>query len=72
LEFSKRYKPDIKIGVIFPKRDNKDGKQRPITGKLQEISDYARSHINDSELARFQLPDVVPTKKKAIFKPDYW
>ena len=72
LEFSRQYNPDVKIGVIFPKGYDPEHKKRPITGRLQKIADYARSHINENELAKCQLPDVVPTRKKGIFRPDYW
>lgn len=39
---------------------------------LSKLADWTRSYILNEELEKFQLPVKVPTKKKAIVKPDYW
>lgn len=35
-------------------------------------SDWVRSYINEQELKDCQLPEKIPTKKKPLFKPQYW
>jgi uncharacterized LabA/DUF88 family protein len=65
--------PLIKLGVVFPRKSNiTDPNTRPANKGLSELCDWTRSHINDNELASSQLPNIVPTGKKAIKKPDYW
>lgn len=63
----------VEIGVVIPTRPFTDGHHsRPPNKKLSDLAHWTRSHINDDELAKSQLPDVVPTNKKAIKKPHYW
>lgn len=65
--------PDTRIGVVIP-RMKENGKQaRPANAELSNLADWTRKHINEDELSKAQLPDIVPRKaKKTIFKPDYW
>jgi hypothetical protein len=37
-----------------------------------KLSDWSRQYIRAEELGNAQLPPKIPTKKKPIFKPDYW
>lgn len=63
----------VKIGVIIPIKKHVAGKaQRPINQRLSQYADWTRHHILDDELFMSQLPGKIPTKKKAILKPDYW
>jgi len=64
--------PDHKIGLILPRRQSGDDKQRPVNKGLSNYSDWTRQHVLDEELEKFQLPSRVPTKKKPAIKPDYW
>lgn len=61
--------PEVKVGCIFP-RFNSRGRPAPKT--LTDLADWTRHYINEQELARSQLPEKVPTKKKPIFKPEDW
>lgn len=64
--------PSHHIGLILPRREQKEKKRRPLNAGLSELADWTRSYILDEELEKFQLPDKVPTKKKPAIKPDYW
>ncbi|QUX97869.1 NYN domain-containing protein [Marinomonas sp. CT5] len=61
--------PHITIGVILPHRE---GIKRGAPGTLRNQANWMRTIVKNEELAAHQLPDKVPTKKKPIFKPDYW
>ncbi len=60
----------LQIGVIIPIRKTTNG--RPGNAELSKHADWTRRYITDEELAKSQLPDKVPTKKKPIIKPEYW
>lgn len=67
--------PSLKIGVVLPIRQIEPTiktKSRPGNAKLSLYADWTRNHILDVELSGSLLPDVVPTKKKPIRKPEYW
>jgi uncharacterized LabA/DUF88 family protein len=64
--------PNIKIGAIMPIRRRDGSKTRPPNASISKYADWTREHINESELEDSQLPNVVPTKKRAYFKPKYW
>lgn len=67
------FSESIRIGVILPIKENASAtKARPGNMRLSTYADWTRKHIKDHELAAAQLPRVVPTKKKAIRKPEYW
>ncbi len=63
----------VRLGVIFPIRDPRSANgHRPGNNSLSCHADWTRGHITDTELSESQLPSRIPTKKKPIFKPDYW
>jgi uncharacterized LabA/DUF88 family protein len=62
-----------RIGVIIPMRKPKDeNTRRPPNRCLSDQADWTRSYITDDELTGSHLPEVIPTTKKPIRKPDYW
>lgn len=61
--------PEIIIGLILPLRENK---KRPANAQLSKNVHWTRKYLLNTELAAAQLPTMIPTKKKPIFKPDYW
>lgn len=66
-------KPTVQIGIILPVRPPHPGNpRRPPNARLSKLANWTRHHIAETELAAAQLPDVVPTRRKAIRKPDYW
>lgn len=67
------FSDELKIGVVFPIRKS-DGKgtRRPANKQLSSLADWTRRHITDKELAASHLPDLVPTRKRPISKPEYW
>ncbi|MCH8493424.1 MAG: NYN domain-containing protein [Idiomarina sp.] len=60
----------VKIGVIIPIRQHENS--RPPNAKLSNYADWTRKYITEAELAASQLPEIIPTKKKPIRKPEYW
>lgn len=72
LTFLKQDFPSHPVGLILPRKQPKELKQRPANKNLSELANWTRSYIRDDELEKFQFPDKVPTKKKAAVKPDYW
>jgi hypothetical protein len=71
-QFARRAAPSLVIGTILPRSHHESGHQRPNNIELSSISDWSRQYIRDEELQAAQLPDKIPTRKKPIFKPDYW
>ena len=61
--------PAMKIGLIFPQRENL---KRTPPGSLINLADWSRKVVKEDELIRNQFPDRIPTKKKPIVKPNYW
>ena len=61
---------DVQVGVIMPIRNSAD--HRPGNGQLSQYADWTRRRITDDELASSHLPEQIPTRKKPIFKPEYW
>ena len=61
--------PSMKIGLIFPQRENL---KRTPPGSLIELADWSRKVVKESELNQNQFPDRISTKKKPILKPSYW
>ena len=70
--FLKQDCPQLKIGLIFPRKKPKEKKRRPPNKSLSKHADWTRSYILKEELIQFQLPDIIPTRKKPAIKPDYW
>lgn len=61
--------PRIQIGVIAPIREGLD---REPSGSLRDYAHWIRKEVKESELSNAHFPDKIPTRKKPIFKPDYW
>ena len=59
------------IGLVMPMR-KKDRPQRPGNDNLSQLADWTRRYILDDELAASQLPDMIPTRRKPIRRPEYW
>lgn len=72
LAFLRQDFPDYPIGLILPRREPNETKQRPPNSNLSGLANWTRTYIRNDELEKFQLPDKVPTKKKPAIKPDYW
>lgn len=70
--FARKANPNITIGTILPRLFTETGIQRPNNVDLPKLSDWSRHYIRAEELGNAQLPIKIPTKKKPIFKPDYW
>jgi hypothetical protein len=64
---------DKYIGVVMP-RIQKEGEQknRPYNVKLSNLANWTRGYIREEELKMFQLPQLIPTKRKPIIRPEYW
>lgn len=61
--------PRVVRGVISPRRPNGG---RPASAGLGARAHWMRHHVSEDELARYQFPDRVPTRKRPATKPDYW
>jgi uncharacterized LabA/DUF88 family protein len=72
LEFIRKDYSEVVIGSIMPRRKVKQGKNRVSNKEISDLSNWTRQYVLDSELENSQLPDLVPTKKKPAYKPDYW
>lgn len=65
--------PHIKLGLVMPLAPPATSELRGVSNKrLTALADWVRHYILDEELARSQLPDNVPTRKKPASKPEYW
>ncbi len=63
----------INLGVIIPIRKIKGKRShRPCNQQLSQYANWTRHHITESELTNSQLPAMIPTHKKPIYKPQYW
>ena len=62
----------VKMGVIFPIRQQEGVERRPPNGRLSQYTDWTRRYITAKELAASHLPLKIPTNKKPILKPIYW
>jgi len=51
---------------------NIEGSPRPLNRSIASLSNWKREYITEEELKASQLPEVIPTDRKAIFKPRYW
>lgn len=64
--------PDLKIGLVTPRRPRGEG-GRVVSTSLDKHADWTRAHINDQELATAQLPkNVVAPNGKVFKKPPHW
>jgi hypothetical protein len=66
--------PALAIGVVATIRPPAAGSTavRRVAGSLQQYADWTRHYLLDAELAAAQLPSVIPTRKKPVFKPKHW
>jgi len=55
--------PSMKIGLIFPQRENL---KRTPPGSLIKLADWSRKVVKEEELAKNQLPERISTRKKPI------
>ena len=64
--------PALQLGLVAPLPEPAPGTRRHVNKELLELTNWARRYVRDDELLRSQLPDVVPTSKKAACKPGHW
>lgn len=67
--------PSLRIGIVLPIKEpnqNSGLKSRPANTKLSSYADWTRGHIKNEELSQSALPNIIPTQRKAIKKPEYW
>jgi hypothetical protein len=65
--------PALRIGIVMPVRPPDPGRRgRPISVSLSRFAHWTRDYIRDDELAQFQLPESVPTRKRPARKPAHW
>jgi uncharacterized LabA/DUF88 family protein len=64
--------PDMRIGLVMPLRPPQASDQAISNKRLTALANWTRKHILDSELAKAQMPDTVPTRKKPALKPEHW
>lgn len=62
------------VGVVTPVSPSQPGApaHRGVSASLAKYAHWTRKYILDEELAKAQLPNQVPTKKKPIRKPQHW
>lgn len=72
LDFIKKDFSNTIIGAVLPKIKPKGKQPEGISKEIRKRADWTRHYILENELANSQLPLKVPTRKKTIFKPDYW
>lgn len=71
LEAVKEDFPDVTLGVVAPIREV-FAKDRAPSGSLSKHADWYRRMVKEGEIAKAQFPEKIPTRKKPIFKPNYW
>lgn len=64
--------PVVTVGTIAPQLKTEEGQARASNKELADLSDWVRHYMREEELQSALLPEVIPTRKKAVFKPDYW
>lgn len=64
--------PTCRVGIVAPIPEPTSRIHRRGNTELEKLADWTRHYIRDEDLANSQLPDVVPTKKKAARKPLHW
>jgi len=64
--------PEAIIGSVMPIKKRTNVSERPPNAGILKYSDWARGYITEDELKDSQLPKMIPTKKKPIYKPSYW
>ncbi|MDM4772873.1 NYN domain-containing protein [Solimonas sp. SE-A11] len=61
--------PHIRIGVILPRPPSLTARK---SGTLEGLAHWTRHAVREEELAKHQLPNRIPTRKKPIDKPSHW
>ncbi len=64
--------PGIRIGLVLPLPEPDPGRTRFANQRLTAQAHWVRHYIRDEELARAQMPALVPTRKKPAIKPRHW
>jgi len=64
--------PEVVVGLVLPLREPSAEARRFSNKRLIDKAVWVRHHIRDEELAKSQLPEHVPTKKKPASKPAHW
>lgn len=64
--------PSCEIGIVAPLPEPDGKRHRRGNAELEQLANWTRGYILNEELAKSQLPEVVPTRKKAARKPAYW
>ena len=64
--------PACERGFVAPLSPPAEKNYRYPNRGLMALADWTRHYIRDEELALAQLPNVVPTRKKAVRRPVYW
>lgn len=65
--------PNLRIGIVTPRRPPSSDGERVISTSLSSWADWTRSHITDEELEKAQLPTNVRSTTGKIFKkPMHW
>ena len=64
--------PDTRLGVVIPRLKRTGSDIRPSNVELERLAHWTRHYILEDELAASQLPTFIPTKKRPIYKPNYW
>lgn len=74
LDMLKKRCPHIVRGVVIPTRKSEfdNSKERPGNASLTDLAHWVRTHISREELAKSQLPYVVPSSRRASVKPISW
>jgi uncharacterized LabA/DUF88 family protein len=62
--------PEVNRATILPRKESE--KARPQNRSISELSSWTRSYITKDELKNSQLEKMIPTKKKPVYKPEYW
>lgn len=65
----------IHLGLIMPVMFNnkaETGSKPPTNKRLSNQAHWTRRYITDEELSNAHLPEMIPTNKKPIIKPEYW
>ena len=72
LEFIKAEQTGVTVGAVIPRRKATGRKIRSSNKEISDLSHWTRSYILDSELENAQMSDMVPSRRKPAYKPDYW
>lgn len=63
---------ECEIGFVAPLPEPTAEMHRRANAELIKLADWTRHYLHNDELLAAQLPETVPTKKKAARKPQHW